>query len=145
MIERTRVSVLLCGPPLSAFGGGPTHMRNMSASPLQNNYRLNHFESGSRNPAKDEGTRATLIRICTSQFLLAWQIVRPRARPQIVHLNGVLDKKAVWRNLTYLMVCKVLLRQLVPQQSWIKWGHWVAKSERIAANALSIPIFTMMR
>jgi glycosyltransferase involved in cell wall biosynthesis len=114
--ELKKALVLLCGPPLSAVGGGPTHIRNMLASPLQNDYRLVHFESGSRgveSPARDEGMPFKAFRIVTSPFVLGWKIMR--LRPAIVHLNSALDHKAFWRDLVYLLVCKILFRKVVLQ------------------------------
>jgi len=116
MVAQAKVTILLCGPPLSALGGGPTHMRNLLASPLQGSYRLVHFESGSRgteSPARDEGAAAKLFRLVTSPFVLAYRIVR--LRPAVVHLNSVLDNKAFWRDLSYLFVSKLLFRRVVVQ------------------------------
>src|SRR3990172_6332099 len=99
MSAMTKATILLCGSPISAVGGGATHMINMLASPLKEHYTLIHFESGSRgteSPAKDEGLYAKVFRIITSPFVLAWQI--SRAWPDVVHLNSALDKKAFWRD-----------------------------------------------
>ena len=40
--------ILVCGPSPDAVGGGPTHMRNLWASPLAAEFELVRFETGSR-------------------------------------------------------------------------------------------------
>lgn len=112
----SKPTILVCGPPLSALGGGPTHIRNMLASPLAERYLLAHFETGSRgteSPADDEGMRGKVARLVTSPLALAWQIVR--SRPDVVHLNSAMDHRAFWRDLVYMAVCKVLGRKVVLQ------------------------------
>lgn len=109
-------TVLLCGPPLSAVGGGPTHIKNMLTSPLRDQYRLVHFETGSRgaeSPATDESLSARTFRIVTSPLELAWTILN--LRPSIVHLNSVLNRKAFLRDAVYLLVSKSLQRRVVFQ------------------------------
>ena len=113
---KEKVRILLCGPLTSAVGGGPTHMINMLASPLKDRYTLIHFESGSRgleSPAQDEGLYAKVFRIITSPFALAWQILR--SWPAVVHLNSALNHKAFWRDVVYLLVCKLFRRKVVLQ------------------------------
>lgn len=112
----TKPTILLCGPPLLAVGGGPTHLRNMLASPLKDRYRLIHFETGSRgteSPAREEMVLSKLFRLITSPCLLAIQILH--ARPAIVHLNSALDNKAFWRDAVYLIISKLLGRKVVFQ------------------------------
>jgi glycosyltransferase involved in cell wall biosynthesis len=109
-------TILLCGPPASAVGGGPTHIRNLHSSPLRQQFKLVDFESGSRgreSPAKDEPTVAKLVRILTSPLLLAWRIVR--IRPDVVHINSALDDKAFWRDTVYLLISKVFGRKVLFQ------------------------------
>lgn len=114
MVRKT--AVLLCGPPLSALGGGPTHMRNLMVSPLKDCYTLEHFESGSRgteSPAPDETLRAMVWRLAISPFALTWRIAR--LGPAVVHLNSALNRKAFWRDLVYLLVSKLLFRKVIYQ------------------------------
>jgi glycosyltransferase involved in cell wall biosynthesis len=109
-------AVLLCGPPLSALGGGPTHIRNLLASPLKNHYRLFHFETGSRgseSPAKDENPWGALWRAASSPLTLAFRIAR--VRPAVVHINSAISHKAFWRDLVYLLVSKIFGRRVVFQ------------------------------
>ena len=109
-------TVLLCGPPASAVGGGPTHIRNLLASPLRLRYRFVHFECGSRgkeSPAKDEPSLAKAFRLLTSPFALTYDLIR--FRPAVVHINSALDNKAFWRDSLYLMISKAFARKVVFQ------------------------------
>jgi glycosyltransferase involved in cell wall biosynthesis len=111
-----KVTILLCGPPASAVGGGPTHIRNMLASPLTQKFNLILFESGSRgaeSPAMNEPTAAKLIRLVTSPFMLMVRIVQ--FWPKVVHINSALDHKAFWRDCVYLLICKLFGRKVVFQ------------------------------
>jgi glycosyltransferase involved in cell wall biosynthesis len=111
-----KATILLCGPPASAVGGGPTHIRNMLASSLAQKFDLIHFECGSRgaeSPAKDEPTAAKLFRLVTSPFMLMVRIVQ--FWPTVVHINSALDHKAFWRDCVYLLVCKLFGRKVVFQ------------------------------
>jgi glycosyltransferase involved in cell wall biosynthesis len=129
-----KVKILLCGPPLSAVGGGPAHLRNMLSSPLQDRYRFVHFESGSRgteSPSIDEKAHAKLYRVLTSPFALAWRILR--LRPAVVHLNSALVPKAFWRESIYIIICKLFQRKIVLQLH----GGLVSK---ISTRKIMIPI-----
>lgn len=108
MSMTAKTTVVLCGPPVSALGGGPTHVRNLLNSPLTDQFRLIHFEAGSRgieSPAKDESLFAMLARLAASPWTLAWCIWR--SRPAVVHINSAMDNKAFWRDCIYLAVCKL--------------------------------------
>lgn len=109
-------TILLCGPPSSAVGGGPTHVRNLLASPLRERYELVHFETGSRgseSPARDEALGRKICRIIGGPFGFAWQIIR--FRPEVVHLNSAMDQRAFWRDLVFLAIGKMLGRKVVYQ------------------------------
>ena len=114
--DATTPPILLCGPPPSAVGGGPTQVRNMLASPHADRFTHVHFETGSRgseSPARDEPRLAMLLRVATSPVALAWTLLR--RRPRVVHLNSAMDHKAFWRDLVYLWVAKALGRKTVLQ------------------------------
>ena len=99
----------MCGPTRSALGGGPTHVRNLLASPLKDRFSLVHFETGSRgaeSPARDEAWPRTLLRLVTSPVALAWRLLR--SRPAVVHLNSAMDQRAFWRDAAYLCVARLL-------------------------------------
>src|SRR5580765_4459847 len=98
-------AILVCGPPPTAVGGGPAHVRNLFASPLAEEFRLELFETGSRgreSPARDEGALAALVRLVTSPFALAARIAR--LRPAVVHLNTAVDAKGFWREVSHVPV-----------------------------------------
>lgn len=124
----SRSKVLLCGPPLDALGGGPTHLRSLLASSLGMRFKLVHFETGSRgaeSPAKDENAFRKVVRLITSPFLLAWRIAR--LKPALVHLNSAMDNKAFWRDAGYVLVCKMLARRIVFQVHGGSLGYICAK------------------
>ena len=110
------MSVFVCGPPLSAVGGGPTHVRNMLASSLSERYDLVQFEIGSRgreSPATEEKPIAQILRLVWSPVHLIWRIIR--IRPALVHLNTSLNHKGFWRDVVYLLISKVLRRKVIIQ------------------------------
>jgi len=112
----SKSTILVCGPSPDAVGGGPTHMRNLWASPLVREFRLERFTTGSRgreSPARDEPLVATIVRLVASPFVLAWRILR--LGPAIVHLNTSLDTRGFWREVTHLAVAKTLGRRVVYQ------------------------------
>ncbi len=116
MAQSPRMSVFVCGPPLSAVGGGPTHLRNMLASSLNERYDLVQFEIGSRgreSPASEEKPIAQILRLVWSPVLLIWKIIR--MRPTLVHLNTSLNHKGFWRDIGYLMISKALRRKVIVQ------------------------------
>lgn len=111
--ERARVSerpvVLVCGASPHAVGGGPAHVRNLWASPLAREFRLELFETGSRgreSPARDEPKLAMLLRLVTSPFALAATIAR--VRPSVVHLNTSVDPRGFWREVVHVAVAKAM-------------------------------------
>jgi glycosyltransferase involved in cell wall biosynthesis len=109
-----RSTILVCGPSPAAVGGGPAHIRNLWASPLATEFRLELFQTGSRgreSPARDEPLPATVLRLLTGPFALAARILRER--PAVVHLNTAVDPRGFWREVANLAVtralgCKVL-------------------------------------
>ena len=102
-------TIVICGPSPDAVGGGPTHMRNLRASPLAAEFELVRFETGSRgaeSPATDEPRLAMLWRLFTSPFRLAAVLLA--RQPAIVHLNTSVDAKGFWREIPHLVVCRLL-------------------------------------
>jgi glycosyltransferase involved in cell wall biosynthesis len=125
-----KTTILVCGPPTTAVGGGPTHIRNLLASPLAQEFRLELFETGSRgreSPARDEPPLAALVRLVTSPFALAARIVR--SRPAVVHLNTSVDPRGFWREVTHVPLARLLGCRVLYQ---IHGGSL----ERLASGAL---------
>ncbi len=138
----SKATILLCGPQLSAVGGGPTHIRNLLASPLKDRYRLVHVETGSRgteSPAKDEELHRKIFRIVTSPIMLAWKILC--SWPAVVHLNSAMDHKAFWRDLAYLLISKLFGRKVVLQLHGGSLEELCAKPgmRRLVRTVFSIP------
>ncbi len=133
---------MVCGPPLTSLGGGPTHMRNLLASPLREQFDLLHFETGSRgreSPAPEEGALSKAARLIGSPFVLLWWLLR--LRPQIVHLNSALDNKAFWRDALYVLVSKGFRRKVVLQFHggvFAGRGDWSTQTPRVRA-VLALP------
>lgn len=109
-------TILVCGPSPAAVGGGPTHMRNLWASPLTSQFNLVHFETGSRgseSPAKDESVFAMLLRLICMPFALASALAR--LRPAVVHINTSVDPRGFWREWLNLMVCRLFRARVAYQ------------------------------
>lgn len=111
-----RSAILICGPAPNAVGGGPTHIRNLWASPLSDWFQLELFRTGStgtESPASDERMIEKSVRLLTGPFRLATRILA--VRPAIVHINSAPDLRAFWRDATLLPVAKLLGRKVVFQ------------------------------
>ena len=131
--------ILVCGPSPDAVGGGPTHMRNLWASPLATEFELVRFETGSRgaeSPATDEPALAMLWRLATSPFRLAAVLLG--RRPAVVHLNTSVDPKGFWREIPHLVVCRLLGARVVYQ---IHGGTIDALAPRGWVRALARTVF----
>jgi glycosyltransferase involved in cell wall biosynthesis len=107
--SRPRVAIL--GPSLTAISGVSTHVNMLLGSNLRQNFELMHFRVGSE--GRRESVLQRLGRLIVSPFQLAAFLMRSRA--DIVHLNTSLDAKAYWRDLSYLVVAKLLGRRIVNQ------------------------------
>jgi glycosyltransferase involved in cell wall biosynthesis len=103
--------VAILGPSLTAISGVSTHVNMLLGSNLRQNFELMHFRVGSE--GRRESVLQRLGRLIVSPFQLAMFLMRSRA--DIVHLNTSLDAKAYWRDLSYLVVAKLLGRRIVNQ------------------------------
>lgn len=118
----SHTSVVICGPPTSAIGGVPTHLRTLLGSKLAQTYSLQHFLVGSRgreSPALDEKLIAKVLRLILSPIFFFCVIAF--RRPSIVHINTALDKKAFWRDAVLLLIAKLIRRRVVCQ---LHGGSW---------------------
>ena len=106
-----RKRVLLCGPSRDAVAGVSTHINQLFGSSIAEKYTLLQFQVGSA--GRSERILGKLLRFVTSPLALASEIIR--LRPDILHLNTSLVPKAYWRDLTYLVVAKVLRCKAVYQ------------------------------
>lgn len=102
---------VLFSPSLTALSGVSTHVNMLLRSDLGKDFELLHFQVGS------EGRRETRLqkfaRFIASPFYLVFFLFR--YRPDIVHLNTSMDRKAYWRDMVYLFVSKLLRRRVVNQ------------------------------
>lgn len=103
--------VVIFGPALNAVSGVSTHLNLLLNSSLASDYDFHHFQVGSE--GRKEGKFQRLARFLLSPIELAWFLIRKR--PQIVHINTSMDRKAFWRDLTYLFVTKTLGLKVVNQ------------------------------
>ncbi len=109
-------TILVCGPSPTAVGGGPAHIRNLWASPLNDRFRLEFFQTGSsgkESPALDEPFATTLRRLIISPFALAVRIAS--TRPAVVHVNSATDRRGFHRDTVLLAVAKLFRRPVVYQ------------------------------
>ena len=106
-----RHGVVLFGPSLVALSGVSTHLRMLFASDLSRDYDLLHFQVGSE--GRRENALQKLARFTLSPLHLALFLLRTGA--EIVHINASLDPKSYWRDLTYLLVARLLRRRVVNQ------------------------------
>ena len=103
--------ILLLGPSLTAVSGVSTHLNQLLASDLSQNFSIYHFQVGSE--GRQEHTIGKLIRLLLSPVGMIRAI--KFYDPSLVHLNTSLDKKAFWRDLAYLFTAKLLKRKIVYQ------------------------------
>jgi len=106
-----RKSVVLFGPSLGAVSGVSTHLNQLLASSLARDFTLHHFLVGRE--GRVESVAARLFRFAFSPLILAAYLLK--ARPDIVHLNTSINRKAFWRDLGYLFVARALRRRTVYQ------------------------------
>jgi glycosyltransferase involved in cell wall biosynthesis len=96
--------ILILGPDRAAISGVSTHLNQLFDSPLDDNFRLRHFQVGSE--GRQEGRINRLARLLGSPFRLAATLLAERV--DIVHLNTSLNRRAYWRDLAYLLVARLL-------------------------------------
>jgi glycosyltransferase involved in cell wall biosynthesis len=110
-IENRKAKVMLLGPSRASVSGVATHLNQLFASKLAQQYSLSHFQTGSEGRA--EGAAGKLLRLVTSPVLILVRIIRDR--PDIVHLNSSLEPKAYWRDLVYVLIARLTRCRVVYQ------------------------------
>lgn len=103
--------VLILGPHRAAISGVSTHLNLLFESPLADHFRLKHFQVGSEGRQESPATR--LARLLSSPFRLAATLLAERVN--IVHLNTSLNRRAYWRDLTYMLVARLIGVRVVYQ------------------------------
>lgn len=106
-----RPVVLLLGPHRCAMSGVSTHVNLLMESTLADDFELVHFQVGSE--GRFEGAIGRWLRLLVSPFALAATIVFRHV--SIVHINTAMNRRAYWRDLAYLLVCKALGARTVYQ------------------------------
>jgi glycosyltransferase involved in cell wall biosynthesis len=110
-MKQTRTKVVIFSPALNAISGVSTHVKMLLGSSLAKHFELMHFQVGRE--GRTEGKLQRFARFVSSPFQLAAVIIR--YRPRIVHINTSMDRKAFWRDLTYLIVARILGCRVVNQ------------------------------
>jgi len=101
----------MLGPDLNAVSGVSTHLNQLRASDLHDDYDLMHFQIGSE--GRRESKFRKTFRLIVSPLLLAARIVKDRVN--VVHINASLDHRSFPRDATYLAVARILHRKVVFQ------------------------------
>lgn len=99
-MKKKKDIVILCGPSLRAVSGVSTHLNQLLNSELGAKYSLIHFQVGSEGRSESLAGKLGRLLIDPLKFAL---LIRKR-KPAIIHLNSSLEKKAYWRDLSYLLV-----------------------------------------
>ena len=95
--------VLLVGPHLSRQGGVANHIRTLLNSPLRKHYILDYFRVGG---ITKSGVLKTIITSLFTPFRFLLRILLHR--PDVVHLNPSFDYKSLIRELSLVLVSKIL-------------------------------------
>lgn len=103
--------MVLFGPSLGAVSGVSTHLNQLLSSSLAEDFSLRHFLIGRE--GRVESGPARLFRFVFSPVILAGYLMK--TRPDIVHLNTSINRKAFWRDLGYLFVARALRRRTLYQ------------------------------
>lgn len=103
--------IVIFGPALDAVSGVSTHVNMLLGSSLSQQFQLLHFQVGRE--GRTEGKLQRLLRFVFSPFSLAVFLIRER--PAVVHINTSMNRKAFWRDLTYLIVARLLRSRVVTQ------------------------------
>lgn len=102
---------VILSPSRAAISGVSTHANLLFESRLAAEYELLHFQVGSE--GRRESSPGKLMRLVVSPIQFAWFLAT--RRPDIVHLNTSLDRKAYWRDWMYLAVARLFGRKVVNQ------------------------------
>lgn len=111
MTPTSRTKVAIFGPALKAVSGVSTHVRLLLESTLQERFDMYHFQVGSE--GRTESSLQRIWRFAVSPLQLAYFIFRNQI--EVVHINTSMNRKAFWRDLSYLMVARLLRRRVVTQ------------------------------
>lgn len=106
-----KTRILILSPALDAVSGVSTHVNMLLGSSLADRFELLHFQVGSE--GRKESITQRLWRFLVSPLQLAWFIALNR--PDLIHINTSMDKKAFFRDLSYLIVSRLFCIKVVNQ------------------------------
>lgn len=112
MDVKRKPRVVLLGPSRQAVSGVSTHVNMLFSSQLSQEFDLLHFQVGSEGRKRDSWPYV-VSRLVSSPFALAWFLFR--YRPDVVHLNTSLDRKAYWRDIVYLVIARLMGCRVINQ------------------------------
>jgi len=104
--------ILIFGPSPDAVSGVSTHLNQLFASSLAGFFSLGHFQVGSEGRCENRLQR--IARLIFSPCVLIFVLLR--LKPQIVHINTSMDKKAYWRDLIYFFIAHLFDLKIVYQK-----------------------------
>lgn len=124
-----KLKILLLGPTLSAVSGVSTHVAQLLASTLAQDFDLRHFRIGSegRNDGR-LGWLFSIMRALLEPIALLWKMTR--VRPHILHINTSLVPRSLWRDMAYVLLGKLLRVKIVWQvhggsMAWLAMHHQI--------------------
>jgi glycosyltransferase involved in cell wall biosynthesis len=100
---KAKKKILLLGPSLSLRGGVAHHVKTLLNSPLNYDFDLCYFRVGS-----DYNDNHVKIMIRSLLNPLRFVVKLWTVKPDIVHFNPSFDHKSLKRELTMIMLCKLL-------------------------------------
>lgn len=106
-----KMSWLLLGPSLNAVSGVSTHLKMLIYNNNLIDCEFHHFQVGGE--GINESTTQKLIRYIKSPFDLFVRILK--LRPEIIHINTSIDRKAFWRDFINFWISKTLSRKIIYQ------------------------------
>lgn len=111
MSPAKKLKVVIFSPALNAVSGVSTHVNMLLGSSLTRHFQLMHFQVGRE--GREEGRLQRLARFIFSPIQLAVFLIR--YRPDVVHINTSMNLNAFWRDLSYLIIARLLGRRVVNQ------------------------------
>jgi len=106
-----KLGICILGPMRSAIGGVSTHLNQIFGSDLASEFELTYFSIGGE--GRKESRLEMITRLAISPFTFSFHLLK--RRPDVVHINTSLSKKAYWRDFVYLLIGLAAARKIVYQ------------------------------
>jgi len=126
--KSTPPRILLLGPERHAVSGVSTHLSVLLNSTLGRDFDLQQFTLGSE--GRGEGRLQRGWRLVSLVPQLFWRLLR--WRPQLVHFNSSLDRRAFWRDALLLLLLRPLPLKLLWQSHGGALHVWLQQCGRLA-------------